>query len=245
MANNPDSGFTRPIHHVEWNLNYVWNTSLLIWEPMTQAGGGGGGGVVDQGAAGVSPWLVNLDLDEFEGSLPVTTDGLTNAELRAVPVPVSGTVNIANAQYTTVPPLSNETGLVVRNIASGIQNVAVDLRQAVTMVQGTATAAGETVVITPPASNLLLVSYLSYNPAAPVDVKFYFKAAGEVPPNTPSSAYFFHNNVTVGGSIIAKDFGDFRHLAGDLDQPLVIVLSAAVDVIWNVVYVANDGSAGF
>lgn len=63
----PNSGFTRPIRHVEWNLNYVWNVGLLLWEPMTQPGGGGGAGMTDA---------------EFSAHLPLTITGpLTRAEL--------------------------------------------------------------------------------------------------------------------------------------------------------------------
>jgi hypothetical protein len=38
-----DTTYSRPILHVEWALQYVWNSITLEWDPMTQPGGGGGG----------------------------------------------------------------------------------------------------------------------------------------------------------------------------------------------------------
>lgn len=83
----------------------------------TTGGGGGGGGLVDQGAAGVDPWLVEVTnfpatqpvsgtvaVSNFPATQPVSGP-LTDAELRLTPVPVSlsgtipvsGTVNQGNA----------------------------------------------------------------------------------------------------------------------------------------------------
>lgn len=55
--------------------------------------GGGGGGTVDQGAAGVDPWLVTGPLTDTQlRATPVPVSGpLTDAQLRATPVGVSGT----------------------------------------------------------------------------------------------------------------------------------------------------------
>lgn len=56
----PYSGYTRPIFHVEWNCNYVWNVATLTWDPMTQPGGGAGGGMTDAEFAGHLPLQVQL-----------------------------------------------------------------------------------------------------------------------------------------------------------------------------------------
>jgi len=69
-------------------------------------GPGGAGGDVDQGAAGVDPWLVT-------GTL--TCEGpLTNAELRGVPVPVSGTLTcegpLTDAELRATPVPVDATG---------------------------------------------------------------------------------------------------------------------------------------
>ena len=56
--------------------NEVWDVALLTWVPETQSGGAGG--TVDQGTGGSSPWLV--------------TGPLTNTQLRAAPVVISGAV---------------------------------------------------------------------------------------------------------------------------------------------------------
>lgn len=99
--------------------NFVWDVNLLEWVAMTQPTGGGGG-TVNQGTAGVDPWLVtgtvtidagllataakqdtgNTSLASIDGKLTnplpvsgsVTTGGLTDTQLRATAVPISGSV---------------------------------------------------------------------------------------------------------------------------------------------------------
>lgn len=56
-------------------------------------GGGSGGGTVDQGAAGVDPWPVDTGLSQ----------GLTDAQLRATPVPVSGPLTDTQLRASPVP----------------------------------------------------------------------------------------------------------------------------------------------
>lgn len=60
---------------VSRSQGYVWNASTLVWDKATQAtGGGAGGGTVDQGAAGVDPWLVTA------ASLPLPTLAATSTK---------------------------------------------------------------------------------------------------------------------------------------------------------------------
>lgn len=78
-----------------------WDVNTLSWVPWDGAvtgGGGGGGGTVDQGTGGASAWLV--------------TGPLTDAQLRAAPVPVSA------------------SNLDVRDLATGQDKVDVRLRNA-------------------------------------------------------------------------------------------------------------------
>lgn len=78
-------------------------------------GGGGGGGTVDQGVAGTDPWLMAIDQTGTNNNVEaactqvtspwvvsgtVTTGGLTDTELRATPVPISGTVTIQDGGNT-------------------------------------------------------------------------------------------------------------------------------------------------
>jgi hypothetical protein len=74
----------------------------------------------------------------------------------------------------------------------------------------------------------LRIYYVSYNPSAAVTVAFRFGAAG---------ALFLRNVIATGGSIVAKDFGDFRYLQGAINESLYLNLSAAVSTAWNVFYV--------
>jgi hypothetical protein len=112
--------------------------------PITAANGassgGGGGGTVDQGAAGVDPWLVEVT----NATLAVTGNWLTDAQLRATPIDVNLAASaiavpvIGASPFTTsildastfdsaavrgAAPSSGENGLVVRNIPSGTQDV--------------------------------------------------------------------------------------------------------------------------
>lgn len=69
--------------------------------------GGGGGGTVDQGLGGTDPWLIEGAVTitgtvDVSGST-VITGGLTDAELRAAPVPVSGPLTDVQLRATPVP----------------------------------------------------------------------------------------------------------------------------------------------
>lgn len=87
------------------NRNYVWNSGTGLWEKMTQPGGGGGGGGDGAILDGVSA-SIKATVKDYTNSNPLTvvlTDtngdaytagaapgGLTDTQLRASPVPVSG-----------------------------------------------------------------------------------------------------------------------------------------------------------
>lgn len=77
---------TDPIYISENKLyvaTYVWDSGSLAWVKATQASGGGG-------SVTVTNFPASQTVDD--GGLSITVDGpLTDAELRATPVPVSGT----------------------------------------------------------------------------------------------------------------------------------------------------------
>lgn len=104
--------------------NYVWDVDSLSWVPETQSGGGSGG-TVDQGAPGVLAWPVTVT----SGSINVAssagqplhvkldqasavTGPLTDAELRASPVPVSFAAAAAGFDYHKVAAGSNNADTI-------------------------------------------------------------------------------------------------------------------------------------
>lgn len=95
-------------------------------------------------------------------------------------------------------------------------------------ISGAVSGSGNTAILSPAAGKKLRVYYLSYNPASPTEAAFRFGAGGTM---------FLRNDVVVGGSIIAKDFGDHRYVEGTVDQNLYIYQSNAVTTIWNAFYV--------
>lgn len=92
---------------------------------------------------------------------------------------------------------------------------------------GVTASSGNTTVLTPTSGKRLRVFYLSYNPASAVEVAFRFGASGPL---------FLRNNLTQGGSVIAKDCGPVRCLEGAVDESLILYLSGAVSTVWNVFY---------
>lgn len=94
MEGNPQ-GF-----HLTADLNYVWDTNTLDWIEMTQPGASGGGAVtiadgadVAQGSVGDDAWVAGdgTVIALLKKIASPGGGGLTDAELRATPVPVSGT----------------------------------------------------------------------------------------------------------------------------------------------------------
>ena len=93
---------------------------------------------------------------------------------------------------------------------------------------GSVSASGNNTLITPAAGKKLRTYYLAYNPSAAVEAAFRFGAAGGL---------FLRNDLTTAGSIVAKDFGDFRYVEGAVDEALILNLSLGVSTIWNAFYV--------
>ena len=91
---------------------------------------------------------------------------------------------------------------------------------------GQTTTSGNTTLITPTAGTALHVHYCSYNPSAAAEVGFRFGSNGTI---------FLRNNLT-SGSVISKDFGDTRFIAGAKDEALFLNQNAAVTTNWTVFY---------
>lgn len=106
-------------------------------------------------------------------------------------------------------------------------NVNVSPTQLIT-ASGTVSSSGNNTVVTPSSGKKIRVYYLSYNPSAPVTAAYRFGAAGNL---------FLQNNIVQGGSIVSKDFGDFRYVQGATDEVLILNLSAGVSTIWNCNYI--------
>jgi hypothetical protein len=104
-------------------------------------------------------------------------------------------------------------------------------------VSGTASSAGNNLVLAWPGEigKHLRLHYVSYQPSAAVEVGFRFGTAGQI---------FLLNSITTGGSVVAKDFGDFRFIdavrQSDSTDDLYLWLSAAVPTIYNIFYTKAD-----
>jgi hypothetical protein len=104
-----------------------------------------------------------------------------------------------------------------------IEQTRVDL----TPASGSVSSSGNNTLITPTAGMRLRVFYAAYNPSAAVEAAFRFGTSGTL---------FLRNNLTAGGSIVSKDFGEFRNITGGVDEPLILNLSSGVTTIWNCFY---------
>lgn len=98
---------------------------------------------------------------------------------------------------------------------------------ALSIASGSVNASSNNTVVTPTAGKKLRVHYVSYNPAEAVEAAFRLGSTG---------TRFLRNNLVAGGSIVAKDFGDFRYLEGAVNDPLILNLSSGVITIWNAFY---------
>lgn len=94
-------------------------------------------------------------------------------------------------------------------------------------ISGTASGSGNNSILTPTSGKAINLAYASYNPSAPVECAFRFGTSGQK---------FLDNNIVAAGSIIAKDFGDFRYVKGAINESLYLNLSSAVPTIWNAFY---------
>ena len=99
---------------------------------------------------------------------------------------------------------------------------------ALTAASGSVAGSGNNTLITPAAGKKVRCYYLAYNNALAVEAAFRFGAAGTL---------FLRNNLTAAGSVISKDFGDFRYVEGAVNESLILNLSLAVTTIWNAFYV--------
>ena len=100
------------------------------------------------------------------------------------------------------------------------------MRISITPASGQVSASGNNTLLTPTAGKALRVHYAAYNPLAAVEAAFRFG---------PTGSLWLRNNITAN-SVIAKDFDNFRFLQGAIDALLILNLSAAVSVNWNVLY---------
>lgn len=95
-----------------------------------------------------------------------------------------------------------------------------------TISAGQVTTSGNTQIVAPMSGAKVRVHYCSYNPTAAAEVGFRFGSAGTI---------FLRNNVTAG-SVIAKDFGEMRHIEGAPDEALFLNQNVAVITNWTVFY---------
>lgn len=135
---------------------------------------------------------------------------------------VRGKQPVLNTDTVTVSMAGVSTESTVSSIKTNTDRVAL------IPLSGVASSSGNNLIVTPSASKKLRIYYLSYNPALPVEAAYRFGTTGQL---------FLRNNLTTAGSIISKDFGDFRYVQGAVDEPLYLNLSLAVSIIWNVFYV--------
>lgn len=98
---------------------------------------------------------------------------------------------------------------------------------ALTPASGQVSSSGNNTLLTPTSGKRLRVYYASYNPLTAVEAAFRFGAAGTL---------WLRNNITAN-SVISKDFGDLRYLQGAVNEAVLLNLSLAVNVNWNVFYV--------
>lgn len=133
---------------------------------------------------------------------------------------VAGQQPILNAGSVTIP------GTVT--VSDGGASLSVDSTPtALNAASGDVSTAGNTTLITPTSGKRLRIIYVSYSPSDIATVGFRFGSTGPL---------WLRNTITVGGTIIAKNFGDFYCMEGAINEPLVLNQSAAVTTAWNVFY---------
>lgn len=101
-------------------------------------------------------------------------------------------------------------------------------------------------VILAPVSPLrrLRLFYLSYNPSVACEVMgFQFGPTPETFILEDEQIDWFRNNrflrnlIVVGGTVIAKEFGDNKYWQGGIGEKLYLVVKSAAPVVWNVMFV--------
>jgi hypothetical protein len=140
---------------------------------------------------------------------------------------VASDVNVTNASFAVTGPVT-DAQLRAADVKVSLDGEQVAVAPAALLVaSGSANQSGNNSVITPSAGKRIRLAYVSYNPSGAVEAAFRFGSSGTL---------FLRNNLVTGGSVIAKDFGDFRYVEGGVDQPLMLNLSAAVTTLWNALY---------
>jgi|SRR6267142_3954273 len=94
-------------------------------------------------------------------------------------------------------------------------------------VSGQVSSAGNNIIITPNSGKRIRVYYGSYNLLDATVTEIYFKFASGNP--------FLRNKITQY-SVIAKEFGTIRPMAGLINDTFIINLDQATRVNWNVSY---------
>lgn len=197
---------------------WVWDLDALDWVRAEQAGAASGG-----------PSAI-VEVSNFPATQAVSgpyTLGVASADA-SVPVVIAGDngpLNVVyDAEFTGQTDALNSVPVVIASDQTPLPVAPLQLSYA----SGSVSSSGNNTLITPTLGNKLRLYYASYNPSAAVEVAFRFGAAGTL---------FMRNNIVAGGSIVAKDLGDFRYLQGATNEALFLNLSGAVATIWNVFYV--------
>ena len=112
------------------------------------------------------------------------------------------------------------------NVSLAGEVVPVSGASALNYASGQVNGLGNNTLITPASGKKIRIYYLNYNPLLAVEAGFRFGAAGTL---------LLRANV-IANSVIAKDYGDFKYVEGAVDEALILNLSLAVNVIWNVFY---------
>lgn len=145
----PTAPFEGSEQNLVFALNEKWDTNTLAWIKDTGTGGGGGavtvadGADVAQGAVGDVAWVSgNGTVISILKTIAAGGAGLTDAQLRATPVPVSGTLTVntglTDAQLRATPvPVS---GTVTANTGLTQPLTDAELRATPVPVSGTVVA---------------------------------------------------------------------------------------------------------
>jgi hypothetical protein len=130
--------------------NLIWDTGLLAWIADTGGGGGGGGG--------------HVTVDNWPGNYP--TGGLTDIELRATPIDVSGPLTDFEIRATPLPVSGPLTDTQIRATALPVSGPLTDVQLRNSDIK--VSLDGESVGVTGPLTDTQL-----RNTAVPVSGTFW------------------------------------------------------------------------
>lgn len=216
---------SRAISHVEWSLTYVWEVATLSWVPCVQPSPSGVAQDVN-----VLNFPATQPVSVATLPLPANASKETGGNLEASVTQLAGIVDLLTAVMSGIGVSGLANALAVQGATGGVPLTVTGINQ-LTPVSGSVSSSGNNTLITPTSGKKLRVYYLAYNPSAAVECAFRFGAAG---------ALFLRNNLTQGGSVVAKDYGDGKYIQGATNEALVLNLSGAVATIWNVNYIEVD-----